>query len=144
MGPIPGPGNHAPLNVKFAGVGNRTGRLLFQAQIHLQKGLTMDENTIKGAAKDFSGNVKGTVGDLTGDSQMQAEGTVDQVVGTAQRAYGRVKDTVTKQTSGLGTAVADQLDETSAYLGDAVAERPLTALLIAGAIGFVLASLIKR
>jgi uncharacterized protein YjbJ (UPF0337 family) len=104
----------------------------------------MDENTIEGAAKDLGGNVKGTVGDLTGDTKLQAEGTVDQVVGTAQRAYGRVKDTVTKQTSGLGTAVADQLDETSAYLGDAVAERPLTALLIAGAIGFALASLIKR
>ena len=46
----------------------------------------MDENTIKGAAKDLGGNIKGTVGDLTGDSQMQAEGTIDQVVGTAQRA----------------------------------------------------------
>ena len=104
----------------------------------------MDENTLKGAAKDFGGNVKGTIGDLTGDSKMQAEGAADQVMGTAQRAYGKVKDAVTNQTSGFGSSVVDQLDETSAYLGDAVAERPLTALLVAGAIGFVLASLIKR
>jgi uncharacterized protein YjbJ (UPF0337 family) len=104
----------------------------------------MDEDTIKGAAKDFTGNVKGTVGDLTGDSKLQAEGSVDQVVGTAQRTYGRIKDTVAKQTSGIGSSVADQLDETSAFLGDAVAERPLMSLLVAGAIGFALASLIKR
>ena len=104
----------------------------------------MDEDTLKGAGKDFSGNVKGTVGDLTGDSKLQAEGTADQILGTAQRAYGRIKDTVSKQTSGMGTSVADQLDETSAFLGDAVAERPLMSLLVAGAIGFAIASLIKR
>ena len=104
----------------------------------------MDENRFEGAARDIGGNIKGTVGDLTGDSKLQAEGAVDQVVGTAQRAYGKVKDTVTNQAGGLGSAVVDQLDDTSAYLGDMVAERPLTALLVAGAIGYVLSALIRR
>lgn len=104
----------------------------------------MDENTLKGAAKDIGGNVKGAVGDVTGDTKMQAEGTVDQVVGTAQRAYGKVKETVSQQTSGLGSSVVDQLDETGAYLGDAVSERPLMALLVATGVGFVLGMLIAK
>ncbi len=104
----------------------------------------MDENRFEGAAKDIGGNIKSAAGDLTGDSKLQAEGAADQVVGTAQRAYGKVKDAVSNKASGLGSTVVDQLDETSAYLGDAVAERPLTALLVAGAIGFALASLIRR
>ncbi|MEJ1976339.1 MAG: CsbD family protein [Acetobacteraceae bacterium] len=72
--------------------------------------------------------------------KLEAEGTVDQIVGSAQRTYGKVKD----KASGAGTAVADQLDDISAVLGDTVAERPLTALLVAGAIGYVLARLIRR
>lgn len=103
----------------------------------------MDENRFEGAARDIGGNIKSTVGDVTGDTKMQAEGTMDQVVGTAQRAYGKVKDTVANA-GGLGSTVVDKLDDTSAYLGDAVAERPLTALLVAGAIGYVLATLIRR
>ena len=103
----------------------------------------MDENKFEGAARDIGGSVKGAVGDLTGDSKLQAEGTIDQVVGTAQRAYGRVKDAVSSK-GGLGSTVVDQLDETSAFLGDTVAERPLTALLVAGAIGYVLAMLVRR
>lgn len=104
----------------------------------------MDENRFEGAAKDIGGNIKGAVGDMTGDSKLQAEGTIDQVVGTAQRAYGKVKDTVANNAGGLGSAVVDQLDETSAFLGDTVAERPLTSLLVAGAIGYVLATLMRR
>lgn len=104
----------------------------------------MDKNTFEGAAREIGGNVKGTIGDLTGDEKTQAEGTVDQVIGTAQRTYGRVKDAVGKKTSGLGTTMADQIDETSAFLGDTVAERPLTALLVAGAVGYVLAMLTRR
>jgi uncharacterized protein YjbJ (UPF0337 family) len=125
------------------GAGNRSARALF-GEHHHGEGSIMDENIYEGAARDIGGNIKGTVGDLTGDTKLQSEGTVDQAIGTAQRAYGRVKDTVSNKASGLGTAVVDQLDETSAYLGDVVAERPLTALLVAGAIGYVLATLTRR
>ena len=100
----------------------------------------MDENEIKGAAKDIGGNIKGAVGDLTGDSKTQASGAIDQVVGTAQRTYGKIKD----QAGGAGSAMIDQLDEASAFLGDTVAERPLTSLLVAGAVGYVLAMLMRR
>lgn len=104
----------------------------------------MDENRLEGAARDLGGNIKNAAGNLTGDSKLQAEGTIDQVVGTAQRAYGKVKDKVASKAGGAGSTIADQFDETSAYLGDAVAERPLTALLVAGAVGYVLAMLMRR
>lgn len=103
----------------------------------------MDENRLEGAARDIGGNIKSAAGDLTGDAKLQAEGTVDQVVGTAQRAYGRVKDKVGRQANEAGSTIAGQIDETSAFLGDTIAERPLTALLVAGAIGYVLAMLTR-
>ena len=102
----------------------------------------MDENQVEGTAKDIGGNVKSAFGDLTGDTKTQASGAVDQVVGTAQRAYGNLKDKVTN--SGAGSAMIDQLDEAGAFLGDTVAERPLTSLLVAGAVGYVLAMLMRR
>jgi uncharacterized protein YjbJ (UPF0337 family) len=102
----------------------------------------MDENRVEGTAKDIGGNIKGAVGDLTGDTKTQASGAVDQIVGTAQRTYGKIKDSVSS--SGAGSTMVDQLDEASAFLGDTVAERPLTSLLVAGAVGYVLAMLMRR
>ncbi len=102
----------------------------------------MDENRVEGTAKDIGGNIKSAVGDMTGDSKTQASGAVDQLVGTAQRTYGKIKDQVSS--SGAGSAMVDQLDEASAFLGDTVAERPLTSLLVAGAVGYVLAMLMRR
>ena len=100
----------------------------------------MDENEISGAAKNLGGNVKSAFGNVTGDSETQASGMVDQVVGTAQKTYGKIKD----QASGAGSTLVDQMDEASAFLGDTVAERPLTSLLVAGAIGYVLAMLMRK
>ena len=100
----------------------------------------MDENEIEGAAKNIGGTAKSAFGDLTGDASTQASGAIDQVVGTAQKTYGKLKD----QASGAGSVLVDQLDEASTFLGDAVAERPLTSLLIAGAIGYVFAMLVRR
>ncbi len=100
----------------------------------------MDENRVEGTAKDIGGNIKSTVGDLTGDTKTQASGAVDQVVGTAQQAYGKLKDSA----GGAGSAMVDQLDEVGAFLGDTVAERPLVSLLVAGAVGYVLAMLMRR
>ena len=100
----------------------------------------MDENRVEGTATNIGGNIKSAVGDLTGDSKTQASGMVDQVSGTAQKAYGKLKD----QAGGAGSALVDQLDEVSAFLGDTVAERPLASLAVAGAVGYVLAMLMRR
>ncbi len=101
----------------------------------------MDENRMEGTATEFGGKVKSTLGDVTGDTKTQASGTIDQLTGAAQRTYGKIKDRVT---DGSGGNLADQLDEASAYIGDTVAERPLTSLLVAGAVGYVLAMLTRR
>ena len=98
----------------------------------------MDENRVEGTATEFGGKVKSAMGDLTGDTKTQASGTMDQLSGAAQSTYGKIKDRVTS--GGL----SDQLDEASAYIGDTVAERPLTSLLVAGAVGYVLAMLTRR
>ncbi len=98
----------------------------------------MDSDRIEGTAKDIGGNIKSAVGDITGDTKTQASGMIDQVVGTAQRTYGKIKD---QATTG---SISDQLDEASAFIGDTVAERPLTSLLVAGAVGYVLAMLTRR
>lgn len=101
----------------------------------------MDENRVEGAATEFGGKVKGAVGDLTGDTKTQASGTIDQLSGAAQRTYGKIKDRVA---GGSGGSLSDQLDEASAYIGDTVAERPLTSLLVAVSVGYVLAMLTRR
>lgn len=98
----------------------------------------MDQDRIQGAATELGGNIKSAVGDITGDTKTQAEGTIDQVTGAAQRTYGKIKDRVGNGQFG------EQIDEASAYLGDTVAERPLTSLLVAGAVGYVLAMLTRK
>ena len=101
----------------------------------------MDENRVEGGATELGGKVKSAMGDITGDTKTQASGSVDQVMGAAQRTYGKIKDRVSSAAPG---SLSDQFDEASAYIGDTVAERPLTSLLVAGAVGYVLAMLTRR
>lgn len=117
----------------------------------------VDENRFEGAARDIGGKIKGAVGDLTGDQKMQAEGAADKVAGKAQKAYGQAADTVKDTVSnaadkvrGMSGSAGDYgsqlLDQAEEY-GDALAEqidaRPITALLIAAGVGFLLALLTK-
>jgi uncharacterized protein YjbJ (UPF0337 family) len=52
----------------------------------------LDEDNIKGKAKDVGGRIKRQVGEWTGDSELQSEGTADQAEGKVQNAWGNVKD----------------------------------------------------
>jgi uncharacterized protein YjbJ (UPF0337 family) len=45
----------------------------------------MDKDRIAGSAKDFTGKVEGTVGDIAGDAKTQAAGRVRETTGTAQK-----------------------------------------------------------
>ncbi len=93
----------------------------------------MDEDRIKGAAGNIGGKVKDAVGGLTGDTKTQAEGKLDQVTGRAQNAYGSVKDQAREGASSMG-----------AELDSFMSERPMTALLAAVGVGYVLARLMHR
>ena len=111
----------------------------------------MDKDRTAGSAKDFTGKVEGTVGDIVGDAKTQAAGRAREAAGTVQNLYGQAKD-----------AARDAADTASSYARDAyensgetfrdgsqavakkVQDNPLGSLLIAGGIGFALALLMTR
>ena len=123
----------------------------------------MDTDRITGTAKKVGGKIEGAAGDLVGDSKLQADGVVDQVTGAAQQAYGQAKDVVrdyADQATDVAGRVADQgrryveegrrrYPEAERYVQDGrrvvsrqVEESPIAALLIAGAVGYVMALLV--
>ena len=124
----------------------------------------MDPDRIKGAAQDIGGKVQETAGKAFGDQQTQAEGLVRQVAGNAQNLYGQAKDSLSSAASGAqdlyGQArsnagdVAGQVQDYAsqayrqasphaergtALVRERVGENPLTAVMLAGAIGYLLA-----
>ena len=54
----------------------------------------MNKDRVEGAAKTVSGNVKESVGKLTGDQKTVAAGQAEQKAGKVQNAVGGLKDTV--------------------------------------------------
>lgn len=99
----------------------------------------MDENRFEGTAQDLGGKAKEMAGKLTGDSKMKAEGNMDQATGTAQKAYGQVKDTVREFGGDYGSQLLDQVEDAGDALADQIDQRPITAILVAAGIGFLLA-----
>ena len=56
----------------------------------------MNNNQVKGKAKDIAGRVERQVGEWTGDTEAQVKGAAKQVEGKVQNAWGKVKDAVKK------------------------------------------------
>ncbi len=83
----------------------------------------VDENRVEGAAKNIGGKIQDAVGGLTGDFGTQAKGRLNQAAGSAQDAFGSAMDTA----SGWGGDVAGLAKD-----------KPLTAMLVALSLGFVL------
>lgn len=52
----------------------------------------MDNDRIKGAAKEVKGTVKEAAGKVTGNDHLEREGKVDKTVGNVQRKVGEAKD----------------------------------------------------
>ena len=99
----------------------------------------MDENRVEGIARTVGGKVESVAGNLTGDSKMQADGVVDKVAGKAQRVYGNAKDSVRDVAGDYGSGLLDTVEEYGDMLAEKVDERPITALLVAVGIGFLVA-----
>jgi uncharacterized protein YjbJ (UPF0337 family) len=57
----------------------------------------MNEDQIKGKAKDIGGKVQEEVGKAVGSSEQQAKGLANQAEGKVQEKYGDVKDVVTNK-----------------------------------------------
>ena len=110
----------------------------------------MDQDRFSGAARQVGGKVEGAMGSLTGDTKTEAQGNLKDAAGAAQNAYGRAKDTVrdtadrvTSQAGDYGSQVLDQVEEAGDYIAETIDQRPLTALLIAAGVGFLVAMVTK-
>lgn len=110
----------------------------------------MDEDRFKGAARQASGKIEGAIGSLSGDAKNKAEGNYDDAVGAAQNTYGQAKDAVrgaadkVRQNAGnYGNQALDQVEEAGDYLAETVDNRPITSLLIAAGVGFLIALVTK-
>jgi uncharacterized protein YjbJ (UPF0337 family) len=105
----------------------------------------VDKNRVEGAAKEFGGKVQGAYGDAVGSDKSSAEGRMREAEGTAQNLYGQGRDAVREAADDASRYASDLYDNAGAYAqagGRAVRrqvqESPLSMLLVAGAIGFVL------
>ena len=52
----------------------------------------MNDDQVKGKAKDIAGRVERQVGEWTGDKEAEVKGAAKQVEGKVQNAWGNVKD----------------------------------------------------
>ncbi len=52
------------------------------------------EDKVRGAGNEAAGKVKQAVGDLTDDTQLQAEGEAQELQGKGQTALGKAKDAI--------------------------------------------------
>ena len=99
----------------------------------------MDENKVEGTARDLGGKAQEMAGKITGDEKLKAGGAYDQVAGSAQKAYGQVKEAVRDYGGDYGSQLLDQIEDAGDALADQIDQRPITAILIAAGIGFLLA-----
>jgi len=111
----------------------------------------MDKDRIAGSAKDFAGQVEGTVGDLAGDGKTQASGRAREAAGVAQNLYGQAKDAARDATDAAVSYAKDAYDNSgdtfrdgSQAIAKKVQDNPLGSLLIASAVGFALALFMTR
>ena len=56
------------------------------------------ENQAKGAAKEASGKIRNTVGDLTDDTSEQIKGKAKEMEGKAQRKIGEAEEDIDRNT----------------------------------------------
>ncbi len=107
----------------------------------------MDEDRVKGTAQQTGGKVESALGKATGDAKSQGQGYVDQAVGAGQRTYGKVKDKVQdamgSDAGDYAGSFLDQVEEYGDYLADQIDTRPVTAVLIAAGVGFLIAMVTK-
>ena len=99
----------------------------------------MDENRLEGGARELGGKVQEAAGKITDDPKLKAEAMANQASGMAQKAYGQVKDTVREYGGDYGSQLLDQIEEAGDALAEQIDQRPITSLLIAAGIGFLLA-----
>jgi uncharacterized protein YjbJ (UPF0337 family) len=89
----------------------------------------VDNNYIEGTAQNVAGKLEEAAGYVTGSPGARIEGRMRQFTGQAQAAYGRAAEGISKTPSQVRTAAR---------------HRPISALLIAAAVGFMLGRMSVR
>lgn len=92
----------------------------------------MNQDQIEGATTDFTGKVKESFGNATGDTQTQNAGVADQVSGKVQKTIGDTKETV-------ANAAAPLADKARKFAND----RPWTAAALAGVVGLAILNTVR-
>jgi len=146
-------GSPAPDTIRF---GKMAGFLLEQEQsssvpVYSPKDFrdcAMDKDRIAGSAKELGGQAESLIGDAAGDATMQAAGRVRETAGAATNLFGQAKDAARGATDAAASYASDVYDnsgdtfrDSAEILAKKVQEYPLGSLMIAGAVGFVLALL---
>ena len=83
----------------------------------------MHQDSFQGAAKEAVGKARGTVGDVMGDTKAQVQGKIEETVGSLQQSYG---------------GMMDDLDALTKRLRQRTREQPITAVLAAAAVGYLI------
>jgi uncharacterized protein YjbJ (UPF0337 family) len=83
----------------------------------------MDQNTFQGAAKETVGKAREAVGNVTGDAKSQVQGKIEETAGSLQQSYG---------------SMMDDLDALATRLRERTREQPITAILAAAALGYLI------
>jgi uncharacterized protein YjbJ (UPF0337 family) len=85
----------------------------------------VDENRVKGTARNLGGKVEEAWGNVTGDARTQAEG--NQAAGAAQDLYGQAADTARETASSFEKTLRRTIET-----------QPYTSALVALGIGWLL------
>lgn len=85
--------------------------------------------TAEGQMEEMAGHARQAFGSMTDDYDQELRGTAQRVAGQAKRAYGHARETVGDAAETVGRAVSD---------------RPIPAVMIAAALGFILGMIAFR
>lgn len=83
----------------------------------------MNQEQLQAAARELGGKIKEGVGTITGDAKTRVQGQMDQAAGQFQNNYG---------------AAMQDLQDFADRLRQRTIEQPMTALLAAAALGYLI------
>ncbi len=101
----------------------------------------LDKNRFEGSARELGGKLQSAFGDAFGSDKNAAEGRLRQAEGAAQDLYGQGREALrdaSHYASDLYENAGAYAERGSKVVRHKVHQNPLSALLVAGLIGFVL------
>lgn len=105
----------------------------------------VDSDRVAGTVRNMAGKAEKAIGEGIDDKQTEASGAVREIAGTVQNAFGQAKDAVKDfQDSDIAHSARDAIEQGKDAVVGTVQERPGSALLLAGIIGFALGAILTR